>query len=94
MVANLTGKDPFPLEGTVRGIKHRKRHRETLDAPITRVTPVTDAAVRCHRWCPIRHRWGMIRDEARLVGILIGAQAEAAKPRALVVIPVFHAVKA
>ena len=33
-------------------------------------------------------------DEARLVDIVVGAQADAAKPRALVVIPMFHAVEA
>ena len=33
-------------------------------------------------------------DEARLVGILVGAQADAAKPRALVIVAVFDAVEA
>jgi hypothetical protein len=36
----------------------------------------------------------MMGEEARLVGILVGAHAEAAKPRALVVVPMFHAVEA
>ena len=33
-------------------------------------------------------------DEAWLVGILGGAEADAAKPRAFVIVPMFHAVEA
>jgi hypothetical protein len=80
MVAHLTEKDPFPLKGTARGSKGREVSRETLDKPVTSITSVTDAAVSCHWWCPIRHGRRMMGDEARLVGILVGTQAEAAKP--------------
>jgi hypothetical protein len=35
----------------------------------------------------------MMGDQARLVGILVGPQADTAKPRALVIVPVFHTVE-
>jgi hypothetical protein len=34
----------------------------------------------------------MVGEEARLVGILVGAKADAAKLRALVIVPVFDTV--
>jgi hypothetical protein len=86
--------DISTLERIDRRIQRRARVRETLDKPVTRVTSVTDVAFRCHGWCPIRHRRGMMRDETRLVGILVGTEADAAKPRPLVIVAVFDAVEA
>ena len=87
-------RNTHALYGIGRRTKRRSGSRETLYEPVTPVTTVTDAAVRCHGWCPIRHGRRMMGDEAWLVGILVSAQAEAAKPRTLVVVPVFHAVEA
>jgi hypothetical protein len=80
MVDNVTERDTCPWSWTNRRTQRREGERETLYEPVTRVTSVTDAAVRCHWWCPSRHGRGMMRDEARLVSILVAPQAETEKP--------------
>ena len=72
MIDNFAERNSRAMERIDRGTQGREGLRETLDKPVTRVTSVTGAAVICHEWCPIRHRRGMVDDEARLVGILVG----------------------
>jgi hypothetical protein len=79
MIANVAERDSRAMERIDKGSPGRERVREPLDKPVTRVTSVTDVAFRCHWWSPIRHRRGMVGDEARLVRIVVGAEADAAK---------------